>query len=222
MIGRKVTVYTQSCTCRAPAARRTALRPRRPACIPRRVREREGTSVQQRVERSTPGRALLSVFVLSTIVAIAVINLPDSHLKRSLSQVTLPYANALGLDQAWGVFAPDPRRESIALEVEITYPDGAKETWRPPERDAVIGTYSDYRWRKLMENAIVQGDGPIARDLALWVVREKRTREERPSTVVMIKRSRMIPPPGPEPATAPSIVEDRFLQLPIRPEDLRR
>jgi len=184
------------------------------------VPTRDRRSLQEAIEASGPGKAVISLFVLVTIVAIATINLPESQTKRSLSKLTQPYANAIGIDQAWGVFAPDPRQESIELEAEITYPDGGQESWRAPERDAVIGTYSDYRWRKLTENAIVQGDGPIARQLALWVVRHERKRTERPSGVVLIKHSRKTLPPGTVSPSPPTDQENRFLEL--TPQDLRR
>ena len=111
-----------SCGCTAFCALRALIGPI--FYIPSRVNGAAGQSLQQRIEDSVPGRALISLLIVFTLLAVVVINLPDSALRRSLSKTTQPYLNAIGLDQAWGVFAPDPRRESIRLEVRLGYPDG--------------------------------------------------------------------------------------------------
>jgi len=179
--------------------------------------------VLERLESSGAGRALISLFTLVTLVAVVATNLPgSSYLNKTLSKHTQPYLNAIGLDQNWGVFAPDPRRESIELEARITYPDGATETWRPPERDAVIGTYSDYRWRKLWENVIGDGgNGALSVQLALWVARERRKRREAPRSVTLFKRSSPNDPPGPGAGKRKPYTEAQFYELAVDPSLVR-
>lgn len=168
-----------------------------PRLYPGRV---DGGSLQQRVEGTIGGRVAISVFIAVTLIAVGVINLPESSLRRSLSTKTQPYLNALGLDQAWGVFAPDPRRNSIRLEVRLTYTDGETQTWSAPVRDDLVGTYSDYRWRKFEENLINEGsgEGGSAERLGRWVVRERRERSELPNSVAVVSASAQLPPPGPQ------------------------
>lgn len=181
-----------------------------------------GESVQQRFEGTAAGRALISLFILVTVVSVVVTNLPDtSYTRKTLSERTQPYVNAIGLDQAWGVFAPDPRRESIGLKARITYADGATEDWSPPERNAVFGGYSDYRWRKLMEN-VVADDGKSIRSeqMALWVAREQRTRREAPTAVTLIKRVSPNSPPGVDRERKP-YTETQFFDYSVDPAKIK-
>ena len=64
--------------------------------------------MQERLESSAVGRAVISAFAVVTVVALALWNLPDSEIKRKALTVVRPYVTALGLEQNWGVFAPDP------------------------------------------------------------------------------------------------------------------
>ena len=113
----------------------------------------ERARLQERLESSPAGQVLISLAIVATLLTVLVINLPESHVRREASKVTQPYANAIGVDQAWGVFAPDPRREVVGLVARITYADGRTEDWEPPQRGALVGGYSDYHWRKLLELA---------------------------------------------------------------------
>ena len=184
------------------------------------VREAQGPSLQERIEGSGPGRALISLVIMVTLVAVVVINLPESHLRRSLSKVTQPYLNAVGLDQAWGVFAPDPRRESLRLEVQLQYADGKAEVWRAPARNDVFGGYSDYRWRKLEENVLAEGvgEGASAESLARWVVREQRERSEVPTMVTVQGARSPLPPPGPNAGNPSPYVPEQLLQMQVTPQ----
>lgn len=151
----------------------------------------------ERVETAPAGRAVISALLVFTLVAIAVTNLPQSHLRTSLQDKTQPYLNAIGLDQNWGVFAPDPRQQVLRLKARIAYPDGSIEEWAPPDRNPFTGAYSDYRWRKFMENLITQdGGGVLASETAAWVARERRGRPERPTQVTILKSVADLPAPG--------------------------
>ncbi len=182
-----------------------------------------GQSLQQRIEDSVPGRALISLLIVFTLLAVVVINLPDSSLRRSLSKTTQPYLNAIGLDQAWGVFAPDPRRESIRLEVRLGYADGTTEVWKAPERGDLIGGYSDYRWRKFEENLINEGagEGASAEQLARWVIREERKRSAPPTTAVVVSGKSVLAPPGPDADKPASYSEEQLLNLDVTPAMLK-
>jgi hypothetical protein len=69
----------------------------------------------ERLEGSTAGRVLLSIFIGFVVLGIVVFDLPESTLKSTASKATEPVINALGLNQNWNVFAPDPRRQSIFI-----------------------------------------------------------------------------------------------------------
>lgn len=174
----------------------------------------KGLSLQARAESTTIGRLVISVLILATLLAVLVTNLPDSGLRRSLSRKTQPYLNAIGLDQNWGVFAPDPRRQVLGLEATITYRDGSSGTWAPPVRNDFIGAYSDYRWQKFMENVVVQGGpGVLTEGTATWVARERRDR--RPIRVALDKRYAELPPPGPDAGEPLDFSKSQLVSLPI-------
>lgn len=182
----------------------------------------ERASLQERLETSTGGRTLISAFLIVTLLAVLVTNLPDSQLRRTLSEKTQPYLNAIGLDQNWGVFAPDPRREAIGMKARIAYADGTTESWEPPVRNDLFGEYSDYRWQKYMENVINDGvGGTLSKRTALWVARNERSRAEAPARVALIKRFAALPPPGPRADDPLVFNEQRIASLKITPKLLR-
>jgi hypothetical protein len=148
----------------------------------------------ERVEASRAGRVVISVLIVLGLLGIIVTNLPNSYLKSQVLPKTQPYINAVGLDQNWGVFAPDPRREVLGLDVRMTYRDLDAENWRPPVRGDLIGTYSDYRWQKFMENSL--NEKKLWRPLTDWVVRTQRKRQELPITIALIKKHYDLRPPG--------------------------
>ncbi len=179
-------------------------------------------SLQQRVEGTTAGRVAISAAIVFTLLAIAVTNLPGtSHLNQSLSGKTQPYLNAIGLDQNWGVFAPDPRQEVLALKARITYSDGTSEIWEPPRRNALFGGYSDYRWRKLSENLLTNNNLSVGLQIARWIAREHRRRSQLPSKVTLIKRSADLPPPGPKAGKPLRFREKPVVDADIEPDALK-
>lgn len=176
----------------------------------------------RRIEASTPGRAAISILILVTLLAVLVTNLPDSALRRSLAEKTQPYLNAIGLDQNWGVFAPDPRRQVLELEATITYRGGRTESWRPPVRDDFIGAYSDYHWQKIMENTISEdGPGYLTTRLAKWLLRERADREPPPVRISIVRRLADLAPPGPLADRPLSFAEKQLIRLRITDRLLR-
>jgi hypothetical protein len=177
---------------------------------------REG--VQERLERSRPGRALISLFVCVTLVAIAVTNLPDSSLRRTLDVAARPYLTATGLDQNWGVFAPDARRSVLSLVATVRYSDGSTAAWRIPTAGPALGAYWDYRWRKWAENVMTIGGGAagLQRPAAVWIAREMQRPGKRPALVTLATGSLDLPPPG-EGASGPARWrEEVFYRLSFR------
>lgn len=171
-------------------------------------------SFQARVEASKAGRVVLSVLILVILLCVLVTQLPrDTYARKTLEKKTQPVLNAIGLDQNWGVFAPDPRRESLGLKARISYPDGSTETWEPPDRNPVIGTYSDYRWRKLMENVLAdEGNRDRSYRFAQWVARTQRSRRDVPTSVVLIKRAAPNQPAGSKQSDGPYTETPIFTQ----------
>jgi hypothetical protein len=171
------------------------------------VAAREGVervSFQERVERSRAGRVLISLFVVATLLIVLTANLPASHLQSLLMRFDHPYLNGVDMSQNWGVFAPDPRQQTVHIYARVDFADGSQETWQIPARNAVVGEYVDYRWRK-WEEWIAQPSYPfLYQPGAIFVARQLATPERRPVRVTLFDRSHPITPPGQPSIPAPA------------------
>jgi hypothetical protein len=155
------------------------------------------TGAGERFESTRAGRALISTFLLVTLVAMALANLPDSQVRRTLLRVGQPYLNATGLDQNWGVFAPDGRRFVVDLVAHVRYADGTTAQWRPPVGGPFLATYWDYRWRKWAENLMTLGVGGVIRTpAAMWIAREMTRPGKSPRHITLTTRFYDLYPPG--------------------------
>ncbi|HEY5197183.1 MAG TPA: hypothetical protein VIJ51_09175 [Solirubrobacteraceae bacterium] len=161
------------------------------------------SDLQPRIESSGVGRIAISAFVIVTLVAIVAINLPGSNLRVDLLRPGQPYLNALGLDQDWALFAPDPRRQAIGLRAVVRYDDGTSATWTIPQDDPVIGTYRDYRWRKWMENVDMDANQSLWRPAALWAAREEARPDRREFDVTLVRLAANLLAPGTTPIRGP-------------------
>jgi hypothetical protein len=151
----------------------------------------------ERFEASSAGRALLSVLLVALVAGIVVVNLPDSKLRDTASEVTEPMINVLGLNQNWNVFAPEPRKQSIGLEARVTFVDGGHASWRPYEGGDLVASYRDYRWGKYMENVRQDQNRGLWPGLAAWVARRAaQDKDRKVARVVLVRRWRDVLPPG--------------------------
>jgi hypothetical protein len=167
--------------------------------------EAEPADLQSRIERSPFGRGVLSVLILITLIAIVAINLPNSDLRRIVMKPGQPYLNALGLDQAWGVFAPDPRRASIDVSAVVTYDDGRAAQWNLPRNGALLGSYTDYRWGKWEEFLIQPGVGnSLWLPAAEWAASQEARPGHTIKRVVLVERLRQLFAPGVTPSQGPT------------------
>jgi hypothetical protein len=129
---------------------------------------------------------LVGVILLTSILSC----IPRSTVKDVVAPVLSPVARATGLDQHWGVFAPNPPRVFAQLEVRVLMSDGEVRVWRPQEDDSMPGLY----WRKVKEEVIRRKE--FRPKLAAWVVRHLTKSGERPTRVVMIADIESMPLPG--------------------------
>jgi hypothetical protein len=93
-------------------------------------------------------RCLLNAVLFVTVSGVILLNMPDSSIKRRLLPTVRPYVTALGLNQAWNLFSPDPSRRSLFVEARLRFADGSIDTLAVPEGDPWIGDKRFYRWRK--------------------------------------------------------------------------
>lgn len=174
--------------------------------------------MQERLESSDLGRALISAFLIVTLVVIFASNLPrlhDSELKRQLSRIGTPYLQATGADQSWSVFAPNPVNENSDWRAEVTFADGSKANWRPPARDHFIGAFRNGRWSKWLE--VVRKDvyGPdVWEPTAKYVARLYSDRGRRPIAVRFFRAWQPLPPPG-SGQPLPAWREEAYYEYPV-------
>lgn len=123
----------------------------------------------ERLERSAAGRLLISVLVVVLVGTQIATHLPDSAIERRVSPTAARVVRMLGAEQAWGVFAPNPRSVSLDLEARITYEDGSTATWEVPEGSRIGGNLRYYRWRKWLERVRSDSYRGLWRPTAQWI-----------------------------------------------------
>jgi hypothetical protein len=154
-------------------------------------------AIQERLESSAVGEAIISVVVVTVLLIGAVWSLPNSAIQRSIAPSIRPAALALGLDQNWRVFAPNPPRASTSIEVHVLVEGDAKpRTWRPPHGNPLYGQYSWYRWHKLKESVLTPSSGLDRREFVRWVLRDITRPTDHPTYVEIVERIDTLPPPG--------------------------
>jgi hypothetical protein len=155
------------------------------------------------------GRIAISIFLIVTLITLLTANLPASYLQGKLLSADHWYLYGTGLDQGWGVFAPDPRRQTVGISAVVTFADGSQATWRPKRRDPVVGAYIDYRWIKWEEFAASIANSNLWQPVAVFAARRLATPTRRPVSVTLRNHSKDLYAPG-EPVP-PQTVHDQTL-----------
>ena len=176
--------------------------------------------LQQNAETTQFGRSVITgiiVFILASLIAA---NIPQtSYLQKQLNDIVRPVRDSVGLDQTWSVFAPEPRRQSFALDALIKYSDGTTETWTVPTGDPFIAEYRTYHWQKWSEYARADDTQLLWEPFAVWVARTHNSASRHPVSVTLIRRWYDLNPPGSHPSRGPWN-EYPYLDLPVTPSML--
>lgn len=147
--------------------------------------------------RTPRGRLLLTVFLLITLTAVLISVMPNSTIKSSLLAVARPFQYAVGVDQSWGVFAPNPRRNTSYVFARIERADGSVAARTIPT-DRGLSAYSNYRWRKFGEQLWSPSTSAADRaGFARWIVDRDLAAGERPVRVTLLRHTRATRAPGP-------------------------
>lgn len=140
--------------------------------------------LSERFERSRWGRVAISLFVVVVIGLEVATHLPPSALDRAVDEPADQAVRLLGIEQAWGVFAPNPRTTSLALEARVSFADGSTTTWTVPSGARIGSNLRYYRWRKWLERARADGYRSIWRPTAEWIA---SIHSDGPSPVVRVE-----------------------------------
>jgi hypothetical protein len=157
---------------------------------------------------------VISAFLVVTLASIVVENLPQSAVRRDALRVGQPYLNAVGLDQSWALFAPEPRLRSIALRAVVAFRDGSSKTWGLPHGGALVGEYWDYHWQKWLEWVLDARHSELWRPAALFIARDSDKGNRLPVRVTLIRVTTLNNPPGAHPEQEPSVAQV-YYTLPI-------
>lgn len=167
--------------------------------------------MQARLERTAAGRALISILLVVMLACIAATNLPASQVRARLYPLAQPVLNALGLDQNWGVFAPNPRNPVVFVESHVDYADGSSAVL-PIPADPGLAAYRDYRWHKYAEQMHRDVNERLWPVFAGFVATRERDAGRDPVRVTLVRRVSRLLPPGPGPDNEP-YHEERFFTL---------
>ena len=120
--------------------------------------------------------AAAGVFIAVNVAIIVIGALPNkSYLDNKLLDFLAPYWVAVGLEQGWSMFAPNPPRENYYIDADLFFTDGSKERWAYPrasrmtDRERVLG---GERFRKLSESLYEEGPKEVWLDLSRFVWRD--------------------------------------------------
>jgi hypothetical protein len=145
--------------------------------------------LQERLERTTRGRIVISLVIVVLLGTVLIINMPDSITKRALLHVAAPIANVVGLDQGWAVYAPSPRKISTYLEARVLERDGTTTTYPVPLSDG-LAEYWDYRWQRYADTLLNGPDNkPRWAPYAQWVAARDRAAGHSPTVVTLVNIS---------------------------------
>lgn len=175
-------------------------------------------SVQERIESSDVGRVLISAGIVLLLVAMLALNLPSSQLRAWFTTVGRPVAQVTSLEQAWTVFAPDPRQIWLEASATIRYADGTESRWNGIDAgDPFLDQYRSHHWLKWMEWIAQDPFRSLWTPAATWIAREHALPGKRPVSVTLVRRYRPIARPGqPE---QPAVTQEYFTRR-ITADDL--
>lgn len=100
------------------------------------------------IDRSVAGQVLLSIFMVVIVVVVALYNLPNGRPRTAVGHVVDPVAKSVGLEQNWGLFAPQPSQYGIVVFATVTYRGGRVKRITPPHNGLLVSPYRNYRWQK--------------------------------------------------------------------------
>lgn len=155
--------------------------------------------------RWTARRLLISAFLVFHLMAVVVINLPPSALRQRLFWPVTHYLLPIGLDQAWGMFAPNPVLHPMTLEAMTVDKNGI-------QRVFVFPKMTDFTlWERMprVRHSKFAANCGVAHNVAMreFAVRHairqlKIPADAFPVDAELIYQIRETPPPG-EPARDP-------------------
>lgn len=128
-------------------------------------------------------RTLATVPILAGLVASLWYCLPDSQIKRSVPKWWVPATEFVGLQQAWGMFAPDPPDLTLDIDAIVIGKDGSRTRVQAPRANSLTGSVLSERYRKWEERIHPVSMSTTWADAARWFASRARDAGVDPKTV---------------------------------------
>src|SRR5690242_10755571 len=96
-------------------------------------------------------------------------NLPAGRAHDATRPNAGAFVQAVGLEQDWALFAPNPRTYTVGVYATITHRDGRVETWVPPHNGLLLAPYRTYRWQKYIERLRADDYAGLWEPTARWL-----------------------------------------------------
>jgi hypothetical protein len=157
----------------------------------RRPPETEDAEVEPSAKWSRVREVATSALIVVVLMTAVLSALPGSTIKKAVAPVLFPVARVTGLDQSWGMFAPNPPKANSAIEVHVIMSNGTDRVWRPFDDPSL----RKMQWRKFKEDVINSKE--YRPGLALWAIRQMTNEnDDRAVRVAIIVQTETIPLPG--------------------------
>ena len=118
------------------------------------------------------GQAVLGALMAVVVGCLVLWNLPAGPPHDAVRPTVGPVVQALGLEQDWALFAPDPRGFSVGVYATVTFRDGRTQRWVPPHNGLLLTPYRTYRWQKYVERLRADDYAALWDPTARWVARQ--------------------------------------------------
>ena len=144
-------------------------------------------------------RLAISGFIVVHLCATLLWVLPVSPLRNRFFGVVSGYIFPLGLWQYWGMFAPDPMRDSLTLEAQVVDSRGIRTNFafEKGEDNSVLRGMPRYRHPKFAANLLMPDNLNLRTIAAKHALRKLDVPAEAyPVSVHLIYQVRVTPPPG--------------------------
>ena len=143
------------------------------------------------MEGTRAGRTAVSVLVVLLVAAALLGSFRPRLIDRRL--------RALGFQQSWDVFAPDPIHREVIFEAVIVYADGTESTWRVPRASSWFPLPS-HRWELWQDRMLSDAQSRHWEQGARWIAAHNAKPGATTVRVVLRRRWSDLPPPGADPS----------------------
>jgi len=147
----------------------------------------------------------ISAFLAVHLSAVFIINMPEGALKQRIILPVAWYLVPIGLDQAWGMFAPNPVLHPMELEVMTVDKNGIQRTFAFPKMTdfSFWRAIPRVRYSKFASNCGIEQKRELRECAVRYAIRQLKIPPEAfPVEAELLYQVRETPPPG-EPARDP-------------------